>query len=306
MEGTKIIKAYCRKSKQRFGLEIKYMGSRWVVVNFFDLTEAEAELIYSEIKQDSFVTDAALLPCLKCGSRMVGGCNCSSKNHSCSKGTGYHFDCVYCRNLEIDYSLPSAVALRGHEGEKIVVAQGKEVKIVTFSNVKWEKFDNIRYHPSAFMYHEPKIHVVANQKNIEFHGYNISEMDEGVFYTIGENDDFVIECDVDTSTIKPHPGGNMYISLGIITAALTQTEGCFYLDDKIIAKVGSRFHMKLSLTNGGHYEVEIGDKLCCSTDRQSYGRVKIIFGFKHDSHYCELLSHAYVKGIKMQQATSRQ
>lgn len=306
MKGTKILKAFCRKSKQHFGLEIKNIGGRWVVVNFTDLTEAEAELIYSEIKQDSFVTDPALLPCLKCGSRTVGGCNCSSKNHSCSKDTGYHFDCVYCRNLEIDYSLPSAAAIRGREGEKITLAQGKEVKVVTFSNVRWEKFDNIQSHPKAPMYHEPKVHVVANQENIEFHGYNISEMDEGVFYTIDENDDFVIECDVDTSTIKPHPGGNMYISLGIITATLMQTNGCFYLDNKVIAQVGSKFHMKLSLTNGTHYEVEIDNRLCCSTDRQSSGKVKIIFGFKHGSHDCRLLSHAYVKGIKMQQAISRQ
>jgi len=156
------------------------------------------------------------------------------------------------------------------------------------------------------MFFEPSVHVSANKENIEFHGYNVSAMDEGVFYTIGEKDDFVIECDVDTSTIKPHPGGNMYISLGIITAQLTQTAGCFYLDKKMIAKVGSKFHMKLSLTEGGHYEVAIDGKNCGSADRQERGKVKIIFGFKHESHYCKLLSHAYVKGIKMQQAVSRQ
>lgn len=306
MEGTKIIKTYCKKSKQHYGLEIKNIDGRWVVVDFLNLTEAEAALIYSEIKQDVFVTNKTLLPCLKCGSRTVGGCSCSSKKHSCSEGMGYHFDCIYCRNLEIDYSLPSSAALRGREGEKITIAQGKEIKIITFSNVTWKKFDNIRVHPRALTYREPRIHVVANEENIEFHGYNISAMDEGVYYTIDEQDDFVIECDVDTSTISPHPGGNMYISLGIITATISQTEGCFYIDNKLIAQVGSKFHMKLSLTKNGHYEAVIDGRYCGSADRQSRGKVEIVFGFKHDSHNCKLLSHAYVKGIKMQQAISRQ
>ena len=66
-------------------------------------------------------------------------------------------------------------------------SQIKRTKIVTFSNVEWKKFDNIRVHPSGAKYNEPRIHVVANRDNIEFHGYNVSEMDEGVYYKIGRN-----------------------------------------------------------------------------------------------------------------------
>ena len=305
MKGTKIIKAYCKKSRQYFGLEIKKDGSKWVVVDFTYLPQEQAELIYSEVKQDKFTTAANLLPCRKCGSRVVGGCACSPKRHACSHGMGYQFDCVYCNNMVIDYSLPSASAVKGMAGKSITLAQGKEFKVVTFSNVTWTKFDNISNHPSGAMFHEPKVHVAANQDNIEFHGYNVSAMDEGVYYSIGQQDDFVIECNVDTSTIKPHPGGNMYISLGIITANLTQTGGKFFIDKRNVANVGAKFRMKLSLI-GGRYEVEIDGKKCGSEDRQSRGEIRIVFGFKHDSHYCELLSHAYVKGIKMNQAISHQ
>ena len=133
-------------------------------------------------------------------------------------------------------------------------------------------------------------------------------MDEGVYYTIGKNDDFVIECDVDTSTILPHPGGHMYISLGIITAKINQKGGSFYMDGSstAVAKVGSKFHMKLSLTEGGRYEVELDGRHCGQVVKPTRGKVKIIFGFRHDKHRCAKLSHAYVNGIKMQQGVSRQ
>lgn len=51
----------------------------------------------------------------------------------------------------------------------------------------------------------------------KLNGYYISEMDEGVYYVICKKDDFGIECAVDTTTIKPHPGGDLYISFGAIT-----------------------------------------------------------------------------------------
>ena len=49
-------------------------------------------------------------------------------------------------------------------------SQIKRTKIVTFSNVEWKKFDNIRVHPSGAEYNEPRVHVIANRDNIEFHG----------------------------------------------------------------------------------------------------------------------------------------
>ncbi len=304
MENTKIIKAYCKKYKQHFALEIKQENGRWNVVNFTNLSDEEAELIYSEIRQNQFETNQALLPCLKCGSRVVGGCKCSQKNHPCSQDMEYQFDCIYCHELTLDYSLPSASALK-RAGEKVTLPQGKEVKIVTFSNVTWTKFDRIQHHPSGRRFNEPMVHVVTNEKDIEFHGYNISEMNEGVYYRIGEQDDFVIECDVDTSTIKPHPGGFLYISLGIISAHIEQTGGQFFLNNQTIAQVGSKFHMILSLTEGGRYEVIINGKSYCNVFSENKTKVNIVFGFTHGSHYCKLLSHAYIRDIKMQQAVDR-
>ena len=306
MKGTKLVKAYCKKSDQHFGMEVLYKGGKWVVANFMSLTDDEAAIVYSEVKQDAFTTNTNLLPCTACGSRVVGGCACSQRNHSCAKGTGYHYDCLYCKELQLDYSIPSAADLRGIKpGETITVGQGKEVKVVTFSNVSWVKFDNIPYHMPAPKYCEPRVHVVANEENIEFHGYNISEMDEGVYYTIGMQDDFIIECEVDTSTIMPHPGGYMYITMGILTARLKLSGGTFHLDGKKVATVGTKFKMKLSFTQGRYYEVEIDGKPCGCMVKRAGEKVKIIFGFHHAKHNCERLSHAYVKGIKMQQAISR-
>ncbi len=302
MEGTKIIKGYCDKSKQYYGLEIKKFGSEWRVVNFTHLTDEEASVIYSEIRQPVFQTDGALLPCLKCGSRTVGGCNCSPRNHACTKGMKYAFDCVYCKNMVIDYSIPTAT--RGRSGEKITLAQGKEVKIVTFSNVTWKKFDKIVTH-SYGSYTEVPVHVSANEKQIEFHGYHVSQMDEGVIYNIGRSDDFEIECDINTSTIQPHPGGKLYISLGIIKAEITNLGGTFYLGGRAVATVGTRFHMRLSL-KGGIYEVYIDGKKMGEQSHQERDDISIVFGFAHDSHYCEILSHAYVTGISMTQGIDRQ
>lgn len=129
MEGTKFVKAYCDKINQYFGLEIKKVGSQWEVVNVTHLSDAEARIISSEIEQPVFKTNKALLPCLKCGSRTVGGCSCSKKKHQCTRGMKYQYDCVYCDNLKIDYSLPTASEVGGRAGEKVVLSQGQEVKI---------------------------------------------------------------------------------------------------------------------------------------------------------------------------------
>lgn len=179
--------------------------------------------------------------------------------------------------------------------------QIKRTKIVTFSNVRWQKFDNIRIHPSGTQYNEPRVHVIANSDNIEFHGYNVSEMDEGVYYKIGRNDDFEIECDVDTSKIIPHPGGYFYISFGIVSARINENGGDFLLGEKQIANVGSKFRMKLSLTDSGIYSVYINGSLRGEKTEPTTGAIKITLGFKHDPHNCKKLSHAYVKHIKMRQ-----
>ncbi|GHU52964.1 hypothetical protein AGMMS49975_09920 [Clostridia bacterium] len=174
-------------------------------------------------------------------------------------------------------------------------------KAVTFSNVEWSNYDNISSHPSGAKYNEPKVHVKANEKAIEFHGYNISAMDEGVYYTLGNDDDFEIECDIDTSDIKPHPGGNVNITLGIIRASLSLNGGDMFLDGTPVATVGSRFTLKMSLSHGGHYEIYIDDKLVGSKDKPDERNVDVRFGLEHGGHHCELLSHAYISNINMRQ-----
>ncbi len=306
MENTKLLKAYCAKAKRYLGIEIKQFGSVWKVVNVIELSDEEARVVVSEIKQASFETNDNLLACAKCGKRKVGGCSCPKKSSKCRDKKIYNFQCVYCNELKIDYSLPRMSDISGREGDTVTLAQGMEVKIVTFSNVEWKKFDNIQHHPIAFRYREPQVHVIANEENIEFHGYNISAMNEGVFYEIGQNDDFEIECNVDTTQISPHPGGYFYVSFGAISAHITQNGGEFFLDGKKVASVGAKFNMKLMLTECGSFTVYIDGKKKGELRKIISDNVKIIFGFSHEAHDCHLLSHAYVKGIKMKHGVPRQ
>ena len=177
-------------------------------------------------------------------------------------------------------------------------------KAVTFSNVEWEKYDRISDHPSGAEFNEPTVHVIADEKKIEFHGYNISQMDEGVTYTIDGSDDFEIECNIDTSTIQPHPGGFLKILLGIISANLNENGGSILLGDEVVATVGSRFRLKMALSDGGHYEVYVDGKLAGSKYHPTSGGVDVTFGFEHESHYCHILSHAYISNIDMMQRTN--
>lgn len=177
-------------------------------------------------------------------------------------------------------------------------------KAITFSNVAWEIYDNVSVHepPCA---EEPTVHVIANEKNIEFHGYTVSRMDEGVRYFINPKDDFEIECDINTSTISPHPGGYLEISLGLISAQLTENGGDILLEGKTVATVKPRFHLKMSLTQGGQYEVAINGKVKGKKYQSSKEGVEICFGFIHDSHCCEELSHAYISDIEMKQSVGQ-
>ncbi len=128
MENTKFVKAVCTKTKKYFGLEIKQYGSVWRVVNFIPLSPEEANLMTSEVHQASFSTNENLLACDRCGKRLVGGCTCPPKTVDCRKHDEFHFQCIYCNNLEIDYSAPSLG--HGHkEGDVIRLSQGQEVRI---------------------------------------------------------------------------------------------------------------------------------------------------------------------------------
>lgn len=185
----------------------------------------------------------------------------------------------------------------GVDHEKIV----HQYKAITFSNAEWVPYDRLLHHEDGSQFNEPKVHVAASETNIEFHGYNISAMNEGVTYTIHGTNDFEIDCDINTSTIQPHPGGHLEISLGIIQAQLTQDGGDIYLAGQNIARVGSQFNIRMSLTDNGHYRVYIDRKLAGEQYSPNDGYIDVRFGFVHDSHYCSLLSHAYVSNITMMQ-----
>ena len=62
----------------------------------------------------------------------------------------------------------------------------------------------------------------------------------------------------------------------------------------------------MSLTKGGQYEVEIDGKVVGSKYEASANDIDIRFGFIHESHYCHLLSHAYVSDISMMQSTGQE
>ncbi len=302
----KFVKVKCKKTGIYYGLDVERFGSAWKVVNMTSLPDDKARIVTSEVRQPSFETNSNLLACRICGNRKVGGCSCARKMVQCKRGMDYQFACIYCSELEVDYSLPTRADLAGIRGDKVTLEQGKEVKIVTFSNVEWTHFDNIQTHPTALEYLliEPKKHVIANEENIEFHGYNVSEMNEGVFYMIKGHDDFEIECDVDTSTISPHPGGHLYVSFGAITAQITEKGGTFLLNGSQVAQVGSKFHMVLSVIDGC-YSVVINGVKKGEVRAPSQSDVKVTFGFWHSSHHCTQLSHAYMRGIKMTHGIQR-
>lgn len=185
----------------------------------------------------------------------------------------------------------------GSGGQSVV----HKYRAVTFSNVEWIRYDRLMTHPSGAQFNEPKVHVVAEEKRIEFHGYNVSAMDEGVRYTISAADDFEIECDINTSTISPHPGGFLRIGLGIISAELDEEGGKILMKGRVVASVGATFHLKMSLTGGGFYQVSINRREVGSCFEEAEEEVDITFGFVHDSHCCHLLSHAYISDISMKQ-----
>lgn len=126
---NKFLKAYCARTKQYFCLEMKNVGGAWRVVNMIRISDEEAKVLSSEINQPTFETNANLIPCVGCGGRRVGGCSCAKRAHPCSKGMKYQFDCVYCDEFKIDYSMPSASDVRGRAGGTVMLSQGQEVKI---------------------------------------------------------------------------------------------------------------------------------------------------------------------------------
>ena len=126
---TKFVKGYCDKAKQYFALEMKQVGSQWKVANMTHLAADAARIVSTELDRGTFVTDESLIPCRHCGNRTVGGCDHSKRNHPCAVGMKYQFDCIYCKDFQIDYSMPTAADVGGRTGEMVQLSQGQEVKI---------------------------------------------------------------------------------------------------------------------------------------------------------------------------------
>ena len=124
---SKFVKARCTRHGFYYALEVKKFGSEWKVVNMTNLTAEEGALLATQVDQRAFKTNENLLPCPVCGTRTVGGCMCALRKCRCRRGMEYNFDCIYCKNFEIDRSLPSAGA---RAGGTLKLAQGQEVPIV--------------------------------------------------------------------------------------------------------------------------------------------------------------------------------
>ena len=147
---TKFVKGYCDKAKQYFALEMKQVGSQWKVANMTHLDSHAAKVVSTELDPGTFVTDDSLVACRHCGNRRVGGCDHSKSNHPCSVGMKYQFDCIYCKDFQIDYSLPTAADVGGRTGETVQLSQGQEVKIrfadrpltQIFVGVGWDPADS--------------------------------------------------------------------------------------------------------------------------------------------------------------------
>lgn len=103
MSESKLLKAHCKKTSQNMCFEMKKYGNKWKAVNMIWISNEEAQIINTEIRQNTYETNTNLLPCLKCGSRKIGGCKCSKGNHACRLGMKYQYDCAYCEELVMDY-----------------------------------------------------------------------------------------------------------------------------------------------------------------------------------------------------------
>ena len=126
---AKLVKAYCAVSKKYFGLSVEQIGGKWKVVDVMPLSETEGRVVSSEVNQNSFDTHSNLLACDTCGSRRIGSCRCAKRKTRCATGMKYNFQCAYCENMKIDYTVPDISELGGRAGEKIVLGQGQEVVI---------------------------------------------------------------------------------------------------------------------------------------------------------------------------------
>ena len=100
-ENLKIIKARCKKTNRYYSLLAEQLEDGWQIVNMMDLKKNLPDGDFSVLEQKRIVTNEALLACIHCGNRTVGGCSCAKKIRECSPDMKYRFDCIYCDEFEV-------------------------------------------------------------------------------------------------------------------------------------------------------------------------------------------------------------
>ena len=93
------IKAHCAKHNKWFALEVETVSGARSVVNFVDLTEAQANGLSTGLSETSFSVSSGLRPCMRCGTRKVGTCSHIEGLGRC--GAGYSYQCLFCNQLKI-------------------------------------------------------------------------------------------------------------------------------------------------------------------------------------------------------------
>lgn len=101
---NRIIKCKCKKTDKIFILELKDIDGEWKIINMVDINNKDAEHLSTELKLPTIYTANNLLPCFKCKSRKFASCSCAKDKKKCKFKDPYNFQCVYCNELEIDYS----------------------------------------------------------------------------------------------------------------------------------------------------------------------------------------------------------
>lgn len=100
------LKAKCRKTGKWFGLEVEKIGSNpAVITNFVDITEEAANHITPQYSVDPHIeTGKNLIACKYCRSKKFGNCSCNKRRKTCRFSDKFDFQCVYCDELELDYT----------------------------------------------------------------------------------------------------------------------------------------------------------------------------------------------------------
>ncbi|MBO5312945.1 MAG: hypothetical protein J6B29_03165 [Clostridia bacterium] len=100
----KMLKAKCKRTGRYYGIELRQRDGEWKAVNMVWLSDDERAIIDSEVRQSRFLSADNLQPCGKCGTRKLFSCSCLRGKRACSLSSPYELDCIYCDQLEIDYS----------------------------------------------------------------------------------------------------------------------------------------------------------------------------------------------------------